>query len=415
MLSSRVSSNRQDPSLLTEDSRALSEFLLSAPALRQGTLAENVLAFCGLLRASGIEVPIGRAIEGARALERVDVARRDDVHAALAATLIAEAGHRRLFDAMFAVFWSLVTPPAAQLPPPPASTAGARPLDGPAAQQLRRAVSGDLYGGDATPPKGSGPESYSDADLVTTKDFSQLRGDELQRVRRMVREIAAQLRTATSRRARTARHGHAIDMRRSLGRAARSGGELRELTRRRRQLRRTDVVLLADVSGSMDTYSEFLVQFVYGLQQELHGVSTFVFSTRLFEVTPMLRARSFEAALRMLERDVDGWSGGTQIGASLAEFNRRFARERVHRRTVVIVLSDGWDRGEGERLGREMAALKRRARRVIWLNPLLGREGYEPLAQGMAAALPYCDDFLPAHNVDSLSAFGRHLLRVTQD
>ena len=146
---------------------------------------------------------------------------------------------------------------------------------------------------------------------------------------------------------------------------------------------------------------------------EGRGVSTFVFSTRLFEVTPMLRARSFEEALRMVEERVDGWSGGTQIGHSLSDFNRRFARDRVHRNTIVIIVSDGWDRGESAVLGREMAALGRRARRVIWLNPLLGQEGYEPLTRGMSAALPFCDDFMPVHNVDSLAAFGRHLMAVS--
>ncbi|MEZ4501937.1 MAG: VWA domain-containing protein [Dehalococcoidia bacterium] len=412
MPSSTEGGPRLDPERLLEDRHALADFLLNAPSLRRGTIAENALAFCGLLRASGIDVTIGRAIDAARALEWVDLTARDEVRAALASTLLADSAHRRLFDAVFEVFWSLVTPPPAQLPPPP-QLSGSRPVDGPAARQVRQAVSGDLYGGDTTPQTEGSPQSYSEADLITSKDFSRLRGDELKRVRRLVREIAIQLRTATSRRSRHAAHGHAIDLRRSLRHAARSGGEVRELARRRRQLHRTDGVLLADVSGSMDTYSEFLVQFVYGLQQEMHGVSTFVFSTRLFEVTPMLRARSFEAALRMIERDVDGWSGGTQIGASIAEFNRRFARERVHRRTVVIILSDGWDRGDGDRLGKEMAALRRRARRVIWLNPLLGHEGYEPLAQGMAAALPYCDDFLPANNVESLAAFGRHLLQVT--
>jgi hypothetical protein len=273
-------------------------------------------------------------------------------------------------------------------------------------------MTGDVYGGDAGPPPQGDPRSYSDADIITAKDFSSLRGDELRRVRRLIREIATQLRTAVSRRSRSDRHGRAVDLRRSLRLAARSDGELRTLARRRPTHRRTDVVVLADVSGSMDRYSEFLVQFVYGLQQELRGVSTFVFSTRLFEVTPMLRVRSLEGALRLIEHGVDAWSGGTQIGASIGEFNRRYARERVRRRTVVIVLSDGWDRGDGERLGREMAALRRRAKRVIWLNPLLGHQEYEPLAQGMAAALPYCDDFLPAHNVESLAAFGRHLLAV---
>ena len=396
-----------------EDERELTAFIEQAPSHRRGTLTANVLAFCRLLRGAGIPLTVGRALDAARALERIDVLRRDDVRAVLAATLVTDVEQRQLFDALFEAFWSLTPPAPAQLAPS-ASLDGSRPLQGPAARQSERVVTGDWYGGQATAPQG-GPCSYSDADLITSKDFSGLRGDELRRVRKLIREIAPQLQTALSRRQRTRPHGRAVDLRRSLRRAARGDGELHEIVRRSRRHHRTDVVVLADVSGSMDRYSEFLVEFIYGLQQELRGVSTFVFSTRLFEVTPMLRVRTFEAALRLVAQHVDGWSGGTQIGASLAYFNRRYAGERVHRRTIVIVLSDGWDRGEAEELAREVAALKRRAKRLIWLNPLLGHDAYEPLTVGMLAALPYCDDFLPAYNVESLVGFGRHLLAVARN
>ncbi len=394
------------------DERAVADLLALAPAERRGSLAANLLAFCGLLRASGIEVALGRSLEAARALEYIDLGSREEVRAALAATLLADAGQRPLFDALFGVFWSLVMPPPATLPPA-AAAGGTRRVEGPQVRQERRALSGDVYGGDSAPQPQGRPESYSDADVLTTRDFSTLHGTELQQVRHLVRMVAHQLSTAVSRRNRAHRLGDVLDLRRSLRTAARAGGELRELARLKRRERRTDVVLLADVSGSMDVYSQFLVQFVYGLQQELRGVSTFVFSTRLHEVTAMLRVRSFDAALRLLSQQVTGWSGGTQIGASLAEFNRRFARERIHRNTVVIIISDGWDRGEVERVGLEMAMLARRAKRVIWLNPLLGQDGYQPLTKGMAAALPFCDDFMPVHNVDSLARFGRHLLAVS--
>lgn len=400
-----------DPAALAADGRALAEFLALAPGERRGTLTENVVAFARLLRASGIEVTVGRTLEATRALGFVDVARREDVRVALAATLLSDVAQRPLFEALFAVFWSLLAPPPAVLPPP-TSAGGSRPLDGPAARQEQRAMSGDLYGGESKSIPLGQPQSYSDADMLTSRDFSSLRGDELRRVRQLIRLVAHQLSTAVSRRAKADRHGHAIDLRRSLRRAARTGGELRDLAHRKPTFRRTDVVLLADVSGSMDVYTEFLVQFVYGLQQELRGVSTFVFSTRLYEVTPMLRVRSFEEALRLLQQHVEAWSGGTQIGAAIADFNRRFARERVHRNTIVLVLSDGWDRGDAGRLGREMAVLRRRARRLIWLNPLLGQDGYQPLTRGMAAALPHCDDFMPVHNLDSLERLGRHLIAV---
>ena len=394
------------------DDGTLTAFALEAPASRRGTLAENVLAFAALLRSSGLPVTTGRAIEAARALERVDLLRRDDVRTAFAATLVSAVEQRPLFDALFAVFWSAVAAPAPARLPAPDGTSGRGRDSGPAAQQMRRAAAGDLYAGSARTPEGD-PHAYSRSDLVTKKDFASLDDEGLRDVRRTIRELAPQLRMAISRRRRSARRGHAIDLRQSLRRAARRGGELDELRRQRRRERRSDVVVLADVSGSMDRYSEFLVQFIYGLQQELRGVSTFVFSTRLFEVTPMLRARSFDSALRLLEAGVDGWSGGTQIGESLREFNRSYAAQRVHRRTVVIVLSDGWDRGDGALVGEQMQLLQRRAKRVIWLNPLLGHDGYEPLAEGMAAALPFCDDFLPANTVDSLRAFGKHLLSVT--
>lgn len=403
-----------DPAALLQDGRALAAFLAQAPAQRRGTLSENLLAFCDMLRLAGIKVTVGSSIEAARALRAIDIARADDVRAALAATLLTEAAVRPLFDALFRVFWSLLAPPPAILPPAGA-LGGSRPIDGPAARQEQRALTGDFGGAESrSAPRGQ-PRSYSDADMVTSRDFSTLQGQELREVRRLIRVLARRLSAAVSRHSTAHRRGRELDFRRSLRLAARHGGEVRELARRQRVPRRTDLVVLADVSGSMDVYAQFLVQFVYGLQQELRGVSTFVFSTRLFEVTPMLRARSFEEALRLVEHSVDGWSGGTQIGRSLADFNRRFARDRVHRDTIVIIVSDGWDRGESDTLRREMAVLGRRARRVIWLNPLLGQEGYEPLTRGMSAALPFCDDFMPVHNVDSLAAFGRHLLTISKN
>jgi hypothetical protein len=232
--------------------------------------------------------------------------------------------------------------------------------------------------------------------------------------RRYLRRLAPKLATATTRRRRPSRRGSELDLRRSLRWAARRGGEVLTLARRRRRVRRLNLVLLCDVSGSMDVYSRFLAQFLYGLQNELRGVSTFVFSTRLFDVTPMLRARTFDEALARVARHVDSWSGGTRIGACLAEFNRRHAKERLGPRTVVAVISDGWDRGDIAQLAREMRALRRRAYRILWLNPLLGASGYRPVAQGMAAALPSIDELLPVHNLESLARVGRTLMRLAR-
>ena len=190
-----------------------------------------------------------------------------------------------------------------------------------------------------------------------------------------------------------------IDLRRTL-RANLTKADLIELRYRERKRRKVRLVLLCDVSGSMDLYSRFLLQFLFALQSVFGQVETFTFSTRLTRVTEYLRSRSYRQVLRRLG-DVRDWSGGTRIGESLAQFNREWP-SLVDRRTIVIVLSDGWDTGDPEVLATEMLRIKRRAGRVIWLNPLLGNPSYEPLTRGMAAALPLVDHFEAAHNLAAL-------------
>ena len=193
-------------------------------------------------------------------------------------------------------------------------------------------------------------------------------------------------------------------MRQSL----RTGGDTPDPPRRERKRRKTRVVAICDVSGSMDIYSRFLLQFLYALQNSFARVETFVFSTGLSRVTRDLSGASYRAALGQLSGAVQNWSGGTRIGASLATFNASWSR-LVDRRTVVVILSDGWDTGDPEQLADELHAISRRAGRVIWLNPLLGSASYEPLTRGMQAALPHVDVFAPAHNLASLRDLARHL------
>jgi uncharacterized protein with von Willebrand factor type A (vWA) domain len=197
-----------------------------------------------------------------------------------------------------------------------------------------------------------------------------------------------------------------IDMRRSI-RANLMRGEVIELRRRERRRRKVRLVLLCDVSGSMDLYSRFLLQFLYALQNVFGRVETFTFATRLTRVTEQLKGPSYQSALRRLT-EVRDFSGGTRIGESIQEFNRTWGH-MVNRHTIVIVLSDGWDTGEPDVLATEMLALKRKAGRVIWLNPLLGNPSYEPLTRGMAAALPLVDHFAAAHNLASLRDLASHL------
>jgi uncharacterized protein with von Willebrand factor type A (vWA) domain len=167
------------------------------------------------------------------------------------------------------------------------------------------------------------------------------------------------------------------------------------------------MVVLCDVSGSMDVYTFFLIQFLYGVQNGLRGVETIVFSTRLTRVTSLLRRRHLQTALRLISETVQDWSGGTKIGMCLREFNDTMAPAMVTSKTLVVIISDGWDTGDTTVLDAEMAKLRARAFRVIWLNPLLGSPNYQPLCKGMHTALPYVHDFMPIHNVESLRKFGR--------
>jgi uncharacterized protein with von Willebrand factor type A (vWA) domain len=377
---------------------------------RQGALAANLVQFAALLKAGELDVTTGQVLVAAESLAAIDVSRRDDFRQALAASFLTSHDDRPVFDLLFDRFWRLPSAEGgpSQRPEPSELTEG-RPRLGMAQQVDVAYARGETAIGDSD----TAPESYSADDALLNKDFATFRDEEVREARRYLRRLAPKLATATTRRRRAARSGEEIDLRRSLRRAVRHGGEVVHLLRRKRKTRRVKLVLLCDVSGSMDVYSRFLAQFLYGLQNELRGASTFVFSTRLFEITPMLRARTFDEALSRVARQVDGWSGGTRIGACLADFNRRYAKQRLGPRTVVVVISDGWDRGDVEQLAREMRVLRRRAYRIVWLNPLLGGASYRPLAQGMAAALPSVDDFLPVHNLESLVRVGRTLISLT--
>jgi hypothetical protein len=194
-----------------------------------------------------------------------------------------------------------------------------------------------------------------------------------------------------------------------LRRSLTTGGELMELSFRRRKPRKTRLVVISDVSGSMDIYSRILLQFVYGLQNSFARVETFVFSTSLERITPHLKRKDYRQALELLSRNVRGWSGGTLIGASLAAFNNAWLK-LIDKRTIIIIMSDGWETGEPAELTAALAELQRRAGRLIWLNPLLGSATYQPLVRGMQAALPFIDVFAPLHNLASLRALEQHLI-----
>jgi uncharacterized protein with von Willebrand factor type A (vWA) domain len=375
-----------------------------APVRPRGLVA-NTLAFARLLRELGFAVSLGQALDASRALEWIEIGAREDFRAALGAHFVSRGEERELFDRAFDLYWSAVETEAfeaAESAPEEGEVADGGAAEG-EAEDWEAAADGPAEGASAR------LATYSPAERLGRRDFSELDMEESRAVARALVRIAMKIATEVSRRRKRARRGREIDARASLRRALHYAGEPMEMVRRRRRIRKTRIVLLCDVSGSMDCYSRFLIQFMYGLQNELWGVETFVFSTGLTRVTPWLRTRDIEAALARISEKVVGWSGGTNIGRSLETFNRDFAPALVSHRTVVIVISDGWDRGDVVILEREMSALKRRCRKILWLNPLLASENYEPLCKGMRAALPYLDYFLSAHNLNSLLALGKTL------
>jgi uncharacterized protein with von Willebrand factor type A (vWA) domain len=248
---------------------------------------------------------------------------------------------------------------------------------------------------------------YSAEELLRHKDFEQMTWQEMQQVRKLLEQAPWRVAERRTRRLRPSKAG-GIDLRRTARHAIRSSGELMQLFRRRPRLRRRPLVLICDVSGSMEKYSRLLMIFAHAIARR-EDLEAFVFSTRLTRVTRLLRQRDLDRALDSVSKGVHDFSGGTRIGEALADFNRHWARRVLGHGAVVIIVSDGWDRGEPAQLTAELIHLRRSAHRLIWLNPLIGSDGYQPLTRGMAAALPHCDDFLAAHNVQALDDLGRLL------
>jgi uncharacterized protein with von Willebrand factor type A (vWA) domain len=369
-------------------------------------LVTAVVRFGRMLRARGLAVTPAESRDALRALEQVDVGDRAEVHRALRTVLASRAEEFPAFDAAFDAFWGGIasgTPAAA----PPSEGALPAPVDAhfPRAKDaaLEFAAWTDVGDGEGEPV---GLPGLSELEGLLAKDFSTFAADELAEVERLAAQIARRLATRKSRRLKPSRRRGRVDLRRTI-RLSLSRGEPVELARRERRILKTKLVVLCDVSGSMDLYSRLLIQFLYALQNQLGRMETFVFSTRLARVTDELRETSYRKALGRLG-GVGDWSGGTKIGESLRAFHQDW-RRLVDRDTVVIVLSDGWDTGDPAVLSEALRQIRRRAGKLVWLNPLLGSPDYQPLTQGMTAALPHVDAFLPAHNLDSLRALARHL------
>ena len=387
-----------------------------ASARGKGTLP-NVMAFARALKQLGIKVGLSQVLDASRSVEFVDIGERTDFRALLRSNLISQKEDFPVFDMAFDCFWREQTyerMPMETMEIQGTPTESDAPEGGDEEGGLEEAASEAMANENLqleNLDEFSVP-TYSPQELMNRKDFSEMGVEESRAIARAIMLIATKIATQISRRKKLGRKGNTVDPRWTMRRSMKYGGEVVELVHRKKRIKKTRVVLLCDVSGSMDCYSRFLIQFMYGLQNELWGVETFVFSTSLSRITHLIRTKDIVNALEKISGSILGWSGGTNIGRSLHTFNRSFAPSMVTHRTVVVVISDGWDRGDVSLLEREMQDLKRRAKKIIWLNPLLASENYEPLCKGMQAALPYLDLFLSVHNVNSLVSLGRTLQKM---
>ena len=374
---------------------------------RHADLQRNIIDFCRLLRDREMLVTPSEVIDAIKTADAVDIADRQEFKTALRSVLTARPEDIPIHDTSFDEFWRGRLPDLME----ERGEEGIASQDDQAAGEEMpqpQVAEGDEAEADED-EEGMDMPLYSPVEVLAGRDFSTFVPDEMQEIARAIMIVARRLATRESRRYRSTQRGHAIDLRRTMRRNIKYGGTVVELARKKRKIRKPRIVLICDVSRSMDTYSKFLLQFIYALQNTLGRVESFVFSTRLTRVTDYFKSNDIYTALDRIAREVPDWSGGTRIGESLKTFNAEWALRVVNSHTIVLIMSDGLDTGDASVLENEMEQIQRRAARVIWLNPLLGNEDYRPLARGMSAALPHVNLFASAHNLASLQALGKAL------
>ena len=380
--------------------------------MTEHTLLQQMNDFCRLLRQMDVNVTTTNQLGWCRSVQLINISERETFYHTARTNLIANQADRETFDMAFNLFWRYPRPEFQ------VADTGSKESESSALQDLYDADDEenvieqwlDYEEADDEEGQEDDPIAYSMDEVLTRKDFSTFTKEDMERAREIVAKLAAVLATRLSRRKVISKKGRTIDFRRSWRRSLVHGGEPIELMRKQQKIKKTKILLLCDVSGSMDCYSKFLIQFIYGMQQELREVEVAVFSTHLTSITGLLRRKGLAEGLNEVANVVPDWSGGTKIGESLLEFYRQFASSFSAYRSVVILISDGWDRGDADLLRRSMEILHRHAYKLIWLNPLIGSDTYQPICRGIRTALPYVDYFLPAHNLESLAQLTKVLI-----
>lgn len=379
-----------------------------------GRLADNLVYFARVLRGAGLPVGPGKVLDALQAVQAVGVERRADFYWALHAALVTRREQHPLFEQAFHVFWRnpklLERLLSLSLPSPPAAAQPQQP------EPLQRRLAEALAGEQHRPTQREEREidaslTWSQQEQLRNKDFEQMSTAELAQARRMLEQLRLHREALPTRRWRPAAHGQRVDLRATLRRSLRGPSGLLQLERHARRQRPPALVLLCDISGSMERYARLVLHFAHTVSSHRDRVHAFVFGTRLTNVSRELRHKDVDQALAEVSRIVPDWSGGTRIGPCLHEFNRDWSRRVLGQGALVLFISDGLDRASDSDLGREMERLHKSCRRLIWLNPLLRYSDFQPRAQGIRAILPHVDELRPAHNVNSLSALAAALDR----
>ena len=381
-----------------------------------GRLAANLMHFARTLRAAGLPVGSGAVLDALRAIEAVGLARRDDFYWTLHAVFVRRADQRPLFDEAFHVFWrnpklleritSLLLP-TVHTPP----RGDAKPLSRRLSEALFAGAEGEARAREAEAEiELDAALTWSEREVLRARDFEQMSAAELAQAKAAIGRLRLAMPPVPTRRFRPYPHGSLVDMRTTFRRSLRQGAGEVLLVRRRRLRKPAPIVVLCDISGSMSRYSRVLLHFAHALARDRTRVFSFVFGTRLTNITRQLRDRDVDAAVERASEEVEDWSGGTRIGQCLDRFNREWSRRVCAQGAVVLFISDGLDRDAGEGLGPQVERLRKSCRRLVWLNPLLRYEGFEPKAAGIRALLPHVDEFRPVHNLESLEDLAAALL-----
>ncbi len=383
----------------------------------RGRLVDNLMLFGRVLRAAGLPVGPGKVIDAAEAVRAVGIASREDFYWTLHAVFVNRRDQREVFDQAFHVFWRnprllermmSIALPQTVVPP----EEDRRELSKRVADAFRA-----MSEAEANRPQEKietefdAAMTFSEDEMLRHQDFEKMSTEELERAKRAIARLRLPVEERRIRRFQLHPSGNRFDLRATLRRSLRGGGQDLEILKKRQRTRRPPLVILCDISGSMARYARMMLHFLHALTNDRDRVYTFLFGTRLTNVTRHLRYKDPDVALAKVGEAAEDWSGGTRIGISLHEFNRFWSRRVLAQGAVVLLISDGLDREGAKGLAREIERLHKSCRRLVWLNPLLRYEGFEPRSTGIRAMLPHVDEFRPVHNLESLEQLAAALSR----